>query len=272
MYSLRPLQVSVLTIAVAALLGGCGSMPKNQALQDAEQAYATAKSDPKVLQHGSKELSRAEEALSRARSTEEPADMNTYAYVSERRTAVAQAVTEKKLAQEKLDRLSREKGQVQIEMRELEAQQARSQRNTAEQQRELARAETRKLQQQLTALQAEKTARGMVMTLGDVLFATGKADLLPGAMDTIGRLAEFMGEYSEKRLLIEGHTDSVGSEEYNQRLSERRAMSVKTALTNRGVDPQRIRTIGLGETRPVADNSTDAGRLKNRRVEIVIQD
>ncbi len=278
-YANKPRQAVGLTLAVATLLGGCGGMPKSQALLNAERAYADAKADPEVLRYAATELGRAEQALNQAQVTESADEMEAYAYIGERRVGAAQAVTEKKLAQEALARLGREQGQVQLEMRELEANRARAESAMAQQEREQAvrereqaLAETRKLQQELKALQAEKTARGMVMTLGDVLFATGKADLLPGAMDTIDRLAQFMREYPGKSLLIEGHTDSVGSEEYNQRLSERRALSVKDALASRGIDSRRIRTLGLGETRPVADNATDAGRLKNRRVEIVIQD
>lgn len=138
--------------------------------------------------------------------------------------------------------------------------------------REQALADAEALRLELAELQALKTERGMVMTLGDVLFSTGKTELLPGAMATITKLADFLAEYSEKTILIEGHTDSVGSESSNQGLSERRALSVKAALAEAGVDESRIDTLGLGESTPMASNDTDAGRLKNRRVEIVIRD
>ena len=128
------------------------------------------------------------------------------------------------------------------------------------------------LRRELLALQAVKTERGMVMTLGDVLFATGKAELQPGAATTIQRLANFLEEYPEKTVLIEGFTDSTGSADFNQGLSERRALSVRQALVNAGVSPERISTEGFGMSRPVADNATAEGRQRNRRVEIVIQD
>ena len=112
----------------------------------------------------------------------------------------------------------------------------------------------------------------MVITLGDVLFSTGKADLQPGAMSTIERLALFMAEYPAKTVLIEGYTDDVGSENFNLGLSDRRAASVRNALLAAGVSPLRISTIGYGEARPIASNSTPEGRQMNRRVEIVIQD
>jgi outer membrane protein OmpA-like peptidoglycan-associated protein len=105
-----------------------------------------------------------------------------------------------------------------------------------------------------------------------VLFATGKAELQPGAATTIQRLANFLEEYPEKTVLIEGFTDSTGSADFNQGLSERRALSVRQALVNAGLSPERISTAGFGMSRPVADNATAEGRQRNRRVEIVIQD
>lgn len=128
------------------------------------------------------------------------------------------------------------------------------------------------LRRELLALQAVKTERGMVMTLGDVLFATAKADLQPGADSTIQRLAGFLEEYPEKTVLIEGFTDSTGGADFNQGLSERRALAVRQALVNAGVSATRISTEGFGMSRPVADNATAEGRQMNRRVEIVIQD
>jgi outer membrane protein OmpA-like peptidoglycan-associated protein len=110
----------------------------------------------------------------------------------------------------------------------------------------------------------------MVMTLGDVLFATGKADLQPGAMNTVDRLAVFLSQYPDKTVLIEGFTDNTGTDAFNQGLSERRAASVESALIQAGVSPGRISTIGYGKARPIADNGTAEGRLRNRRVEIVI--
>ena len=131
--------------------------------------------------------------------------------------------------------------------------------------------EVNQLRSELEALQAVNTERGMVITLGDVLFSTGKADLQPGAMSTIERLALFMEEYPAKTVLIEGYTDDVGSEAFNLGLSERRAASVKNALLAAGVSSLRISTVGYGEANPVASNLTPEGRQMNRRVEIVIQ-
>lgn len=104
----------------------------------------------------------------------------------------------------------------------------------------------------------------------DVLFDFDSAVLKPGAYDEIDRVAGVLNNYPQTRIRVEGHTDSTGSETYNQQLSERRAMAVKNALVGRGVDPARIDVVGYGESKPIATNATEAGRQLNRRVNIVI--
>ncbi|HKE96113.1 MAG TPA: OmpA family protein, partial [Povalibacter sp.] len=121
----------------------------------------------------------------------------------------------------------------------------------------------------LADLKAKKTDRGVVLTLGDVLFDTGKATLKPGAYATIDRLAEALKEDSGRKVMIEGHTDSVGSDDYNQVLSENRARSVQAALMERGVPGDQISAVGKGEGFPVASNDNAAGRQQNRRVELI---
>jgi outer membrane protein OmpA-like peptidoglycan-associated protein len=110
------------------------------------------------------------------------------------------------------------------------------------------------------------------MTLNDVLFDTGRATLKPGADRDLDRLAQALKDNPNTRVLIEGHTDSVGGEDYNQVLSERRAEAVGDALRTRGVPPDRFDVKGLGKAFPVASNDTQAGRQQNRRVEIVFSD
>ena len=115
-----------------------------------------------------------------------------------------------------------------------------------------------------------QTERGMLLTLGQGLFATGQYELSTAARADVGRIAAVLGRYPDRTILVEGHTDSQGSEPTNQALSERRANSVRAALIAEGVDPSRITATGYGESRPVDDNSTAQGRAQNRRVEIVI--
>ena len=127
------------------------------------------------------------------------------------------------------------------------------------------------LQSQIDTLQAEATERGIVLTLGDVLFATGSADLQGGDDDNLNRLVDFLEEHPERGVMIEGHTDSVGNAQSNQRLSERRADSVRSYLVQRGIARDRLSTSGQGQDRPVASNESDSGRQQNRRVEVIIE-
>jgi outer membrane protein OmpA-like peptidoglycan-associated protein len=110
----------------------------------------------------------------------------------------------------------------------------------------------------------------LVLTLGDVVFDAGKATLQPSAMTAIDRLAQLLSVYPERSVRIEGHTDSVGNAAVNQELSERRAAAVRDALLARGVDAARVEAVGFGATHPVADNGTESGRQKNRRIDIVL--
>jgi outer membrane protein OmpA-like peptidoglycan-associated protein len=133
-----------------------------------------------------------------------------------------------------------------------------------------ARRQAEELQKQLTDLNAKTTERGLIVTLGDVLFETGRAELKGGATANLGKLAAFLNQYPERNVIIEGHTDSVGSESYNQSLSERRADSVKAYLVGQGIAATRLTSVGKGESVPVASNDSTTGRQMNRRVEVII--
>lgn len=158
---------------------------------------------------------------------------------------------------------------------EAEAADARAQAEAAE--RRAAEAEGRLLGalQDLDRLinnvtSVRETERGLVVTLGQGLFASGQASLSAQTRAEVGRIAAVLTQYPDRNLLLEGHTDSVGSEVNNQNLSERRAEAVRAALIAEGIDPSRVSAVGYGQTRPIASNATAAGRAQNRRVEIVI--
>jgi outer membrane protein OmpA-like peptidoglycan-associated protein len=156
--------------------------------------------------------------------------------------------------------------QQQVDQARSDADQARAQAQQAEQ----ARAQEQQTREQLEALQARETTRGMVLTLsGSLLFATGRDIIEPGALTQLQRVADFMQQHPKEKLRIEGFTDSRGSDQLNDALSQRRADAVGKALQADGVDPSRLEQIGRGSSLPIASNDSAAGRLQNRRVEIV---
>lgn len=126
------------------------------------------------------------------------------------------------------------------------------------------------LEQQIADLNAKKTDRGLVITLGDVLFASGQASLRATAYANLTKLATFLNQHPERTLTIEGHTDSQGSDDYNQSLSQRRADAVRNFLVRNQVASARLTSLGMGESTPVGDNTSDSGRQSNRRVEVII--
>jgi outer membrane protein OmpA-like peptidoglycan-associated protein len=149
---------------------------------------------------------------------------------------------------------------------------AQQQSVASQQQASEAEMRARQLEAQLKDLNAKKTDRGLVITLGDVLFDTNKADLKSGAQRSVERLVGFLKQYPQRKALIEGFTDNVGSESSNQTLSGRRAEAVRMALLSSGVAADRLAAKGYGESFPVAGNDSSGGRQANRRVEIVLSD
>ncbi len=149
---------------------------------------------------------------------------------------------------------------------------AQAQAASAQTQAAMAEARAASLGRQLAALEALKTDRGMVITLGDVLFEFNRAEVKASAQARMAQLADFLRQYPDRRVSIEGHTDSVGSASYNAELSQRRAEAIKGQLIGLGIAPERISTVGYGKDFPVAANDTDTNRAINRRVEVVISE
>jgi outer membrane protein OmpA-like peptidoglycan-associated protein len=126
------------------------------------------------------------------------------------------------------------------------------------------------MQRQLDEMHAKMTDRGAVLTLGDVLFATGRADLKVGATNNLDRLVAFLNNYPNRTVVIEGYTDNIGGDEYNMALSQRRSDSVKSYLTGQGIGSTRLTSTGKGLSNPIAGNDSASGRQQNRRVEVII--
>ena len=276
------IRLKFLSLACASvLLTACGSGPvKNPQLVSAEATYERAKSSSEIAGAPAAQvyLHKAGEALAQAQKAESPDQVEHYAYIAEQQANTAMEMAKRKAAEKQVETLGKEKDKVVLAAREKEIAQAKAEAEARAREAEarareaeMALEKARALEKQLADLQAKQTDRGMVLTLGDVLFETGKANLLPGAMSTISKLSAFLKENQSKTLLIEGHTDSRGSDSYNMELSRNRAYSVRNALLDLGVDSNRMNTAGYGESKPIADNGSESGRQQNRRVEIVIQ-
>jgi outer membrane protein OmpA-like peptidoglycan-associated protein len=189
-----------------------------------------------------------------------------------RETAVARRAAEEARLRADEERRMGEYARMQADRERHAAELARMDAERARAEADEARRSMSEMQVFLVELQAKQTERGLVVTVGDVLFEVDRAELKPGARRSLDKLASALRDNPDFAVAIEGHTDSTGSHGYNMTLSERRAESVRNYLTGSGIDPRRLRATGLGQDYPVASNEHAAGRQQNRRVEVVIQD
>ena len=284
MSSYRLFPLSLIAIAV---LAACSTAPTQQ-LIEARSSYAAAQNDPQVVKFAEPELRQAgaqlNEAELSATNGDSEAQIDHLAYVAKQRVTIAQETARQKSAELSAAGAAAEREKMRLDARTVEADTATraaaasglaaeaSQRQSelSQRQADAANAHSQQLEAQLKELDAKKTERGIVITLGDVLFDTNKSDLKAGGMRNVQKLADVLKEYPERNVLVEGFTDSTGSSEYNQDLSDRRARAVRTALQDTGVSRERISNRGYGKTFPVADNATAEGRQLNRRVEIIV--
>ena len=234
-------------------------------------AYLAHQRSATALQAG--EIARAEQAVAASASQRERILMSARTREADQARMQAEkdrAESERARMQAEKDRAESERARMQAQAASADAEQARKASEAQLAAAQAAQANSAKLQNQLAELEAKQTDRGMVLTLGDVLFDTDRAELKAGAFKTMDRLGAFMRDYPERTLTVEGYTDSIGTDAYNLTLSRRRAEAVRSALVARGIDGARIVTSGLGKASPVASNDSAAGRQRNRRVEIVI--
>jgi outer membrane protein OmpA-like peptidoglycan-associated protein len=268
-------------LGLAALLCACASTPKTYpALESARAAVQAAQADPNVARYSALDLQAAQNELQTAEMAaqkHQDALVAQPAYMAAQTARLAQARATAKADDARVAAGQAERDRIQLEARNRQLQQAQAATQVAKADASAAAAtataateQSARLQSEIEQLKATPTDRGLVLTLGDVLFDTGKAQLNPGASRKLDQLAQFLNEHKDRRVEIDGFTDSVGSDSYNQELSQRRADAVKMALATRGIDPTRITTEGYGKAFPVASNNDSEGRQLNRRVEVVI--
>jgi outer membrane protein OmpA-like peptidoglycan-associated protein len=271
--------ISALTAAsLAAMLtlAGCQTAPQDGGLlPEARNAVTRAESNPDVTKYSANELNRARQLLTNAEGAAKEkgaTDKNTahYAYLAMQTAHIAEQRANEQVAMARIKAGDAERQQILLTARESEAQQARNQAQNAQAQAAQAQAESQRMARQLEDMQASQTSRGIVLTLGDVLFDTGRADLKPGAARPIAQVAQFLNEHPERKVQIEGFTDSQGPEDYNLELSQKRADAVAMAIMQRGIAAERVRALGYGEGFPKAGNDSAGSRQMNRRVEIIV--
>ena len=285
-------------LAIAALLAACGSSPNTTSLLDQTRSdYRIAQSNPNVATYAPLEMKQASDAMAQvnraANERESDEKIDKLAYLARQKIALTQEVTKQKMAEAEVANAGRERDQIRLDQRTNEANAAniraeqskqiallaindaaRAQQQNQLAQTDAANAEIRaaQLEAQLAELAAQKTDRGIVITLGDVLFGTDLAQLTSDGIATVQKLATVLQNNPQRKVLIEGFADSTGSVVHNQQLSERRANAVQNALQDMGIGSERIAMRGYGESFPIAPNDSAQNRQLNRRVEIVLSD
>lgn len=236
-------------LAASVALAAC-STPPNANLEQARTNYTGLQTNPQASKVAALETKEASDYLDKADKAytdrEDQAKVDQLAYLTNQRVEVAKQTIALRTAEANLKNASAQRAQARLDARDAQIKQLQD------------------------SLNAKQTDRGTLVTFGDVLFATNKAELKSSGLVNINKLAQFLQENPDRKVIIEGYTDSTGAPNYNQSLSERRATSVQVALIKMGVDPARIVAQGYGKEYPVAENTSVSGRAMNRRVEVTI--
>ncbi|RRV08197.1 OmpA family protein [Pseudomonas sp. v388] len=236
-------------LAMSVALAACATKP-NPNLEQARSNFTALQTNPESTKVAALETKDASEWLDKAdkafRDKENEAKVDQLAYLTNQRIELAKQTINLRTSEAQLQNASADRAKARLEARDAQIAALKN------------------------SLNAKQTERGTMVTFGDVLFDYNKAELKPGAQGDIGKLSAFLQENPDRKVIVEGYTDSTGSAAYNQTLSERRANSVRAALVRQGVDPARIVAQGYGKEFPVADNTSNSGRAMNRRVEVTI--
>ncbi|WP_339467667.1 OmpA family protein [Pseudomonas sp. EL_65y_Pfl1_R83] len=235
--------------ALGLALAGCATPPENPQLLQARSQFSSLQQKPESSTLAAVETRIASNALDRANqlslhSRTDP-QIDQLAYLATQKIALAEQTIVGRKTDAQLDNIAVDRTQVQLDVRTAQLK-------------------------ALQAMKAQPTERGQVVTFGDVLFDTGKAELKPGSQRDFQALANFLLQNPERQVRVEGFTDSTGGDAYNQSLSERRAQAVARGLQRLGVGAERIAVMGYGKQYPVADNLSAPSRQLNRRVEVIV--
>jgi len=235
-----------------------------------EEAQAQAAAEKKAAEEKAARAREEAEAQARARAEAEQARAQAEAAKAEAQKAAAEAARQKAEAEKaKAEALAQQQAlAAEAEKARQAAAESERLRKQAEEEKQEMRA--RLLQQLNSVLATRDTARGLIANMSDVLFKSGSYELMPGARERLAKVSGIVLAYQGLHLAVEGHTDSIGSDEYNRRLSEQRADAVRDYLVQQGISSNAITAAGFGKSEPVASNDTPEGRQQNRRVELVV--
>lgn len=241
------------------ILTACQSTPDEDAtVKQVREELISLQSDPQLSRLAQTAIRDAERAVEEAEKPQKNETIKEHlVYLASNKVKTARAMASARFEEDRLKSLGEQRKQVQLDARTREAREAEMR--------------AKRLEQELADIKQKQTSRGTIYTVGDTLFATNKAEIKAGSQTSFNRLAQTLNETPDRKIIVEGHTDSTGAEDYNLTLSQRRADAVKNYLVSQGVDASRITAVGKGEGFPVASNDTPSGRQQNRRVEIIIE-
>lgn len=287
---MKSMTIRLLPVLALLFLAACATTPKGPPPEVVRlnNQLTQLRADQRVAANAPDELDKAQAAVNALNTEARSLDEQHYqqrVYIADRLVQTAEAIGMARYQEKRGEQLGRERDQLLLQVKSRQAEQARqaatsaqaaaeAERRNAEMAREeaaMARAQLEQMRSKLSDLQTRQTKRGLVITLGDVLFEVDKATLKPGAARSLDQLAQALRDDPDAKIQIEGHTDSTGSRAHNMDLSRRRAESVESYLATHGVDASRMTTRGLGPDYPVATNKTAAGRQQNRRVEVIVK-
>lgn len=236
------------------------------ARRDAEQAQAQANEDARRRAEAEQARAQSEQQQAALQAQQEQAQ----AQLAAARNSADDAQRKFQEAQNQLAQAEQERQQAEMQSQQAQQQTQEAQRLTQQAVQEKEQMRARLLAQLNQVLQTRDTARGLIVSMPDVLFDFNKYTLKPEARERLAKISGIVEAYPGLKLQVEGHTDSIGSDEYNVQLSEKRAGSVRAYLVSNGVQPDNVSAQGFGKADPVADNSTASGRKLNRRVDMVV--